>query len=146
MKLLNLLLVLFLSIVMVAGCSNRKQPASSDSSAVQGKASLVRALEAAGATVDSGEPVAQPFFTPEGQTLKVNGADLQVFEYGSAEEMEKEAEQVAPDGGSVGKSMMMWMDAPHFYKAGRIIVLYLGSDKAILDLLISVMGMQFAGQ
>lgn len=146
MKLLNGLLIFLLSSAIVTGCSNRTSAASSDPSGAQDLPSLVKALENAGATVESGEPVTQPFFTPEGQTLKVNGADLQVFEYGSAEEMEKEAEQVAPDGGSVGTSMMMWMDTPHFFKAGRIIVLYLGSDKAILDLLNTVMGGQFAGK
>ena len=76
----------------------------------------------------------------------MNGADLQVFEYENSEAMEKEASQVAPDGGSIGTSMVTWIDAPHFYKAGRIIVLYLGNDKAVLDLLNKVVGPQFAGQ
>jgi hypothetical protein len=40
----------------------------------------------------------------------------------------------------------MWIDKTHFYKAGRIIVLYLGTDQAILDLLNKVIGPQFAGQ
>ena len=146
MKLLNILLIFLLSTAIIAGCSNQTSATSSDSSGVQDLVSLIKALENAGATVESGEPVTQTFFTPEGQTLKVNGADLQVFEYESADAMQKEAAQVAPDGGSVGTSMMMWIDAPHFYKAGRIIVLYLGSDKAVLDLLDKVMGAQFAGQ
>ena len=146
MKLSNMLLIFLLSTAIVTGCSNRTSATSSDSSGAQDLASLVKALENAGATVESGEPVTQTFFTPEGQTLKVNGADLQVFEYESADAMQKEAAQVAPDGGSVGTSAMMWIDTPHFYKAGRIIVLYLGSDKAVLDLLDKVMGTQFAGQ
>lgn len=146
MKLSNMLLIFLLSTAIVTGCSNRTSATSSDSSGAQDLASLVKAMENGGATVESGEPVTQTFFTPEGQTLKVNGADLQIFEYESADAMQKEAAQVAPDGGSVGTSMMMWIDAPHFYKAGRIIVLYLGSDKAVLDLLDKVMGTQFAGQ
>ena len=146
MKLSNMLLIFLLSTAIVTGCSNRTSATSSDSSGAQDLASLVKALENAGAMVESGEPVTQTFFTPEGQTLKVNGADLQIFEYGSAEEMKKEAEKVAPDGGSVGTSMMMWMDVPHFYKTGRIIVLYLGNDNAILDLLNTVIGAQFAGK
>lgn len=52
----------------------------------------------------------------------------------------------APDGDSVGTSMMMWVDTPHFYKAGRIIVLYIGSDQTILDLLVQTIGTQFAGR
>jgi hypothetical protein len=113
---------------------------------VEDQASLVAALEASGATVETGESVSQPFVTPEGSIVKVNGADIQVFEYESAEAMESEASQVAPDGGSVGTSMVNWMDTPHFYKAGRIIVLYVGSDETILNLLASVMGPQFAGR
>jgi hypothetical protein len=113
---------------------------------VEDKAGLIKALEEAGANAEPGDPVEQPFFSVPGEILKVNGADLQVFEYDSADAMEKEAAEVAPDGGSIGTSMVGWIDAPHFYKAGRIIVLYLGSDKTVLDLLTNTMGAQFAGQ
>jgi hypothetical protein len=115
-------------------------------SEVQDKASLITSLQASGATVETGEPVSQPFFTPEATSLKVNGADVQVFEYESAEAMEEEASQVAPDGGSIGTSMVNWVDTPHFLKAGRIIVLYVGSDATILDLLEKALGPQFAGR
>jgi hypothetical protein len=110
------------------------------------QASLVAALEASGATVETGEPITQPFFSPQGNIPKVNGADVQVFEYESAEARESEASQVAPDGGSIGTSMVTWMDTPHFYKTGRMIVLYVGSDETILNLLESVIGPQFAGR
>lgn len=113
---------------------------------VEDQASFVAALESAGATVETGEPVTQPFFSPEGSMIKINGADVQVFEYDSAEAMENEASQVAPDGGSIGTSMVNWMDTPHFYKADRIIVLHVGSDETILSLLESVIGPQFAGR
>ena len=113
---------------------------------VQDQASLINALKAAGATVETGESITQEFFTPKGHTLKVNGSDLQVFEYASAEAMTKEASQVAPDGGSIGTSMVDWIDTPHFYKVGRIIVLYVGNDQKVLDLLNKVVGLQFAGR
>jgi len=112
---------------------------------VEDQASFVTALETSGATVETSEPVTQPFFSPEGSLIKVNSADVQVFEYETPEAMENEASQVAPDGGSVGTTMVSWMDTPHFYKAGRIIVLYVGGDQAILDLLESALGPQFAG-
>ena len=120
--------------------------ASTESPGVEDQASLIAALQAAGATIEVGDPISQAFFSPEGNIIKVNGADLQVFEYESAEAMENEASQVAPDGGSIGTSMVSWMDAPHFYKTGRIIALYVGSDQTVLDLLEMVMGPQFAGQ
>jgi len=60
--------------------------------------------------------------------------------------MEQEAAQVASHGSSVGTSMITWMDSPHFYKSGRVIVIYIGSDEKTLNLLQAVIGPQFAGQ
>jgi hypothetical protein len=45
--------------------------------------------------------------------------------------MENEASQVSSDGGSIGISMATWIDAPHFYQAGRIKVIYVGSDAPV---------------
>jgi hypothetical protein len=142
-------LALLLTFV-ISGCANKSLAASpaptAELLAVADQASLTAALEAGGATVETGESVLQPFFTPEGSILKVNGADVQVFEYESSEKMENEASQVSPDGGSIGTSMVTWIDAPHFYKAARIIVLYVGSDATVLDLLENALGSQFAGR
>ena len=142
-----LLLVLAL---VVSGCGNTATAnmvtASPEPLAVEDQASLIAALQTAGATVEVGDAISQEFFSPEGNIIKVNGADVQVFEYESADAMENEASQVAPDGGSIGTSMVSWMDAPHFYKTGRIIALYVGGDQTILDLLNMVLGAQFAGQ
>lgn len=113
---------------------------------VEDQASLLLALQTSGATAEVVDTVIQDFFTPEGSIVMVNGESIQVFEYESPAAMEEEASQVAPDGGSVGTSMMMWVDAPHFYKAGRIIVLYVGSDITVLGLLDDLMGPQFAGR
>ncbi len=113
---------------------------------VEDQAGLVAALEAAGAQVEPGDPISQPFFTPEGQSLLVNEADIQVFEYPDGQAMEAEASQVAPDGTSVGTTMVDWFAPPHFYKSGRILVLYVGDDQAVLDQLNNVLGPQFAGQ
>ena len=146
-RILPILLLVFA--LMMSGCGNASKSSSPTASTepviVQDQASLIAALQAAGATVETGSPVAQAFFSPEGSIIKVNGADVQVFEYESAEAMESEAAQVAPDGGSIGTSMVTWMDTPHFYKAGRIIVLYVGSDESVLSLLENALGPQFAG-
>jgi len=149
-RILSVLLLIFT--LMVSGCGKGATAtpllptASTEPLAVEDKASLMAALQASGATVEVGDPVTQVFFTPEGSIIKVNGADVQVFEYESAEAMENEASQVAPDGGSIGTSMVTWMDTPHFYKAGRIIGLYVGSDASVLSLLENAIGPQFAGR
>lgn len=112
---------------------------------VENEASLVSALRAAGAQVELGDAVEKPFFTVTGQILTVNGLDLQIFEYETAEAMEADAAQISPDGSSVGTSMVMWTAPPHFFKGGRLLVLYLGGDEAMLDLLSKTIGEQFAG-
>jgi hypothetical protein len=155
-RILPVLLLVFA--LMMSGCGNASTPVSPTASTeraiteptepviVEDQASLVAALQASGATVETGEPISQAFFSPEGSIIKVNGADVQVFEYESVEAMENEAAQVAPDGGSIGTSMVTWMDTPHFFKAGRIIVLYVGSDELVLRLLENALGPQFAGR
>ena len=147
-RVLPVLLLMFGLIVVGCGNGVTAAPtiASTESPVVEDQATLIAALKAAGATVEVGDSITQDFFRPEGHIIKVNGADVQVFEYESAAAMENEASQVAPDGGSIGTSMVSWMDAPHFYKTGRIIALYVGGDQTILDLLNMVLGPQFAGQ
>ena len=146
--------------VFVAACAGQKtavpvaespettegSPSTPQTGAVEEMTSLVDALRAAGATVELGEPVQQAFFGVGGDILKVNGADVQIFEYDSPEAMEADAEQVSEDGGSIGLNMVTWVATPHFYKTGRIIVLYVGDDQAVLDLLEGALGSQFAGR
>ena len=149
-----LLTSLLMVVVLFMACAPKSQatdvpdagPTTSHGGPVEDYVSLVDALREAGAEVLPGETVEQAFFSVRGQIIKVNGADVQVFEYESAEAMEADASQVAPDGGSIGTSMVMWVEAPHFFKAGRVLVLYVGEDAAILDLLKSVLGKQFAGR
>jgi hypothetical protein len=75
----------------------------------------------------------------------VKGRGIQVFEYADEAAAAAEAELVAPDGGSVGTSMVTWENSPHFYKAGRLIVLYVGDEGATIDLLEPVLASQSAG-
>ncbi len=121
-------------------------PADLASVPVMDFASLMDVLRAGGGSVELAETVQQPFFNVEGQIIKVNGEDVQVFEYETAEAMEADAAQVSEDGGSIGTSMVSWMSTPHFYKAGSILVLYVGDDQAVLALLEGALGSQFAGR
>jgi hypothetical protein len=108
--------------------------------------SLVNALQAAGVTVAAGDAVEQPFFSVPGQVIRVNEQDVQVYVYETAEALEAEAAQIAEDGSSIGTSMVDWVEPPHFFKSGRILVLYLGEDPNILIVLESILGPQFAGR
>ena len=107
---------------------------------------LMSRLRAGGARVVRAGGVAQPFFSVRGRALTVNGEQVQVFEYAKAAAAEREARLVDPSGSSVGTSMMSWVGPPHFYKSGRLIVLYVGGDQDVIKALESALGPQFAGK
>jgi len=75
--------------------------------------------------------VEQPFFSVKGRIIKINNEDVQVFEYRDEASMQTEAAKVSPDGSSIGTTIVTWVSAPHFYKAGKLIVLYVGSSPAV---------------
>ena len=106
---------------------------------------LIEDLKSTGASVEIGESISQPFFTPQGQVIKLNNEDVQVFEYVSQEAALPEAMKVSADGSSVGTTMITWIDSPHFYQSGKIIVLYVGDSPEVIELLTGLLGPQFAG-
>lgn len=108
--------------------------------------SLIDNLRAAGARVDAAGEVTQPFFSVKGQVIKANGAEVQVFGYADGANAKSAASKVALDGSSVGTSMVTWVEPPHFYQVGDVIVLYVGSDMTVTTLLTHVLGPQFAGR
>lgn len=143
----------FVFAILSAGCDGQAGAAAAETptgvsqpGSVTDVDSLMETLRVAGASVEPGDEVEQAFFSVTGQLIKVNGADVQVFVYDTAEAMETEASQVAEDGSSIGTNMVMWVDAPHFYKSGRLLALYVGQDQAVMDLLEDVLGPQFAGR
>jgi hypothetical protein len=149
MKLSSALIFMLMLTYVLSSCSTAATSVSTnETSAVLNQASLLSALKEAGATPEIGDPITQDFFSVQGTLINLDqGNDgFQVFEYKTVEEMEADASKVAPDGGSVGTSMMNWIMPPHFFKSGRVIVIYIGNNETTLDLLEKVMGKQFAGQ
>lgn len=136
---------LFLLTVALVGCAPLANEADLDREPVVGTAGLVEALRTEGADVATGDAVSQVFFSVEGQTLTVDEDQIQVFEYDDVAAAAAEAELVSEDGTSVGTNMITWVAPPHFYRSGRLIVLYLGENADTLRLLESLLGPQFAG-
>lgn len=117
-----------------------------DTSDVTDYSSLIQNLEDLGAIVELTGEVSQPYFSTEGRTANVNGKTIQVFEYPDAESASTDAALISPDGSSIGTTMVLWVDTPHFYKWDRLIVLYLGDDQATQVLLQTLIGDQIAGR
>jgi hypothetical protein len=109
-------------------------------------AGAVDALAGAGAEVSLGGPIDQPFVPSPGRVATVNGHDVQLFEFEDAEAAATMAGTVNATGDEIGTSIVSWIDAPHFYRSGRVVALYVGSNAATLELLEDVFGSQFAGR
>lgn len=112
---------------------------------------LIDALEICGVTVEFGVGVEQPFLQPDSViALTISGGglsqpvDLQVFEYDDQAGADSDVKQIGPDG-QPPTMMITWIEPPHFFRGERLIVLYLGEDRAVIDLLTTLMGPPFAG-
>ena len=116
---------------------------------------LLRYLRDSGAAIVEEGEIDEEFFDIEGRRVAVNESAIEVYEYANAEAMEAEASCVSPDGfGFTFKTensdiwevcQVSWINPPHFYKAGRIIVFYCGDNGSIINLLGNALGTQFAG-
>lgn len=129
----------------LTGCNGSDAPPVSHGGPVRDHVSLVDTLRAQGLTVEPTGPVSQPFFPIPGQTLKVNGQDIQVFEFENPSSTKSQAKDISPDGMSIGNTVVQWIDPPHFFLSGKILVLYLGTDPEFLKTLETVLGKQIAG-
>ena len=78
--------------------------------------------------------------------MKISGEALQVFEYARASAADADASRVSGDGTTIGTSKPTWMATPHFFKSGKLIVLYVGGNQTVVDLLRTALGNQFAGR
>ena len=132
-----------LLIVSVSCMDNPTQP-----SELQSTDALIRALEQRSATVMRMEkmPREQHCLSIGPVRLVVNSQDVLAFEYVSAEAANAAASRVSRDGGTIGGCSFQWLGPPRFYKKDRMIVLYVGTTQAVIEILNDVLGAQFAGR
>ena len=137
---------------------------------------LIDDLRSAGATVEEhSSPTGEQSYFKRGSTLSlvallgsgrrvsVNGETIRVYEYPDVLAADTEAGFVSPDGYNIsvplGDSRYLgshyeWVEPPHFFKKGRVIVLYVGldfrgflfgDDPPLVEVLQRALGPQFAG-
>jgi hypothetical protein len=110
---------------------------------IGGLAELADDLRLAGAQVELGGKIEQPMlekYDVDGQVIKVNGIDVQVFEFGNEFTRSLVSGRISDDGSSIAGQEIPLEDQPNFWGEGRIIVLYVGTDAAMINLLSSVLG------
>jgi exosome complex RNA-binding protein Csl4 len=123
------------------------KPVSSFEGTVTDYASLIAAIESRGILVQHREniPAESSTFSVPIEVISVGGSDVQVFEFKDGSEAIASSLTVSEDGTEIGTSIIRWMDTPHFYTKGNLIVLYVGQNPEITNLLESLLGNQFAG-
>jgi predicted small secreted protein len=142
------LLVLFLlAMLALAGCSTPSptgEDAGEGGGAVESHDALAESLAAAGLEIQQNETLLDTFFPDTtAQFLTVNDQMIQTFEFPDATTAEAAAATVNEAGNIIGNITVDWVEPPHFYQSGRLIVLYAGQDGAILDALQSALGEPF---
>lgn len=141
---MNYLISLIILSVLSAGCIGQQEPA--ESKTVKDYQGLIDYLSATGLNVTQGDEISQSFFSVKGRIIKVNGDDVQIFEYERAADADTEAAQISPDGSTIGTSMITWVSTPHFYKKEKLIVIYIGEKPEVIKGLEKALGKQFAGR
>ena len=141
------------------GCEDPNAPVSSHGGPVRDLVSLIDALCATGATVSPAGRIPEPgaasgerpprLLSGTAWQITVNDEGVQVYEYADEAAAAVDAARISPDGDHFGNPPTVsvnWVAPPHFYRAGRLIVLYVGRDPAVLRTLEAALGPQFAGR
>ena len=131
---------------LCAGAACGGSPTGPDAlSSTQG---LITAIQNQGATVSSAGSMSRdsfPFFSVNADRLLVNGESVHVFDYENAAVANQQAGLVSASGNPIGNTQVSWVDTPHFYKQGHLVVLYVGRSSDITRVLTAVLGSPFAG-
>lgn len=109
--------------------------------------SLIDAIQSRGVLVQYVDEIAaeSSSFSVPIKVISVGGADVQVYEFQNESDAKASSMMISEDGTEIGTSIIRWIDTPHFYTKGNIIVLYVGQNPEITNLLESFLGKQFAG-
>ena len=108
---------------------------------------LVNAVRAKGLEVSLGpetSPQTNGYFRVSSRDVIVADARLKGFEYRTSGEADADAALISADGQPNPRAHIGWVSAPHFFKRGQLIVLYVGCADRILQTLEQLMGAAIA--
>ena len=104
---------------------------------------LVGSLRGQGQSVSVGDetsPQRNGYFSVPSRDVLVGGARLKAFEYDTATKASADAALISADGQPNPRAAIGWIAAPHFYKQGQLIVLYVGCANDIITTLENLLG------
>lgn len=107
-----------------------------------GYAETVQSLVEIGASIEEVGTADGTPFSVEAHHVIVDGQSTWVYEYSTADERERDSVTIAMEGWSVNNSPIEWIATPHYWLHGRVIVVYVGDDDAVIALLTEALGSQ----
>lgn len=107
---------------------------------------VVAEMEYAGARVVVGGAVSSPAFTDAAQSrnMTINGQNADVYAFSNATAATRARGTVGNNATTIGGRTMTWTGTPRLYQSGRFIVIYQGSDQAVMQALETAFGEPFA--
>lgn len=103
------------------------------------------ALVAGGATVRETGAFSSDPIGGQGAGLCVAGQSMNVYVFPTIEQRQAAAVRIDPnDPSKIANAIVEWSGNPKFWQAGRLIVLYLGSDASVEAGLTGLLGQPFA--
>jgi hypothetical protein len=112
-------------------------------------ATFVKQLHVTGTTFTEASVMNASFFSGTAYGLNIGSERISIFEYPTSSDLQQDADRISPQGDQIrngsSTTVVDWIATPHFYKRGRILVLYIGNQPKIRALLQSLLGPQFAG-
>ena len=100
-------------------------------------ADLVKALKDKGYSsvneIEPGKKFPSSFFSVNARYIKIDGEIVSIYEFDSSQIAVSQADTISKDGNHVGNNYISWVDTPHFFLQGNLIVNYVGKNKKTLS-------------
>jgi hypothetical protein len=117
-------------------------------------------LQKAGIVFDYTAMLAPNIWLGAGQTILVKDERVHLYEFPDSKTAHGKAAQISADGASIvfpyqdqdGSTQLMlsetlvWQGAPHLFRRGRLIVVYVGANPELVETLSGILGEFFAGE
>lgn len=118
-----------------------------DNSMDYNKDDLKRDVEEKGYITNQVEDTEKPFFSVENTNYIINDEKFSVYQYNKDDKvkLEDDIKSITDNGMKINDVNMNWNKAPHIYKKGRLLVIYLGDNEIVLTEAKEILGQPILG-
>ena len=83
----------------------------------------------------------------DGELIKIKGGEIRVYEYNKDQKglFDSDVNMIQENGYKINGNKIDWKNAPHFYRKGRVAVVYDGNSQEIVKSLSEILGSPFIG-